>query len=355
MKRLLIVLSAFCVSSFVLPAQILAQSTPAATISGSTQVVSPINLTISPVSLALETEPGTPVITSIKVRNNSQTAEQLNISFGTFKADPTGQHPELIDPKPEDEFMKWLTADPGSFTLKPGEWQTISITFAPPSDAALSYYYTIMINRAAVPTKPGETVIQGAPAVLVLSNVKSPNAKRQLELGEFKATHPFLEYLPESFEISVKNTGNVHVAPAGNIFIDGQGKKDLAVLSINPNNSAVLPQSSRTLETTWDDGFPMKLEKGSSSSEPGFQVFSTRWDLSKGDRFRFGKYTAHLLMVYDNGERDVPIESFVSFWVIPWKLLLVCFFTASLVLLGLRSVLLSSWRKIRSLGKPTSD
>ncbi len=26
-------------------------------------------------------------------------------------------------------------------------------------------------------------------------------------------------------------------------------------------------------------------------------------------------------MVYDNGERDVPVESTVSFWVIPWRFL----------------------------------
>jgi hypothetical protein len=26
-------------------------------------------------------------------------------------------------------------------------------------------------------------------------------------------------------------------------------------------------------------------------------------------------------MVYDNGQRDVPMEATVSFWVIPWRLI----------------------------------
>jgi ABC-type glycerol-3-phosphate transport system permease component len=35
---------------------------------------------------------------------------------------------------------------------------------------------------------------------------------------------------------------------------------------------------------------------------------------------RFGKYTAKMLLVFDDGARDVPIEGVVSFWVIPWRL-----------------------------------
>jgi hypothetical protein len=34
-----------------------------------------------------------------------------------------------------------------------------------------------------------------------------------------------------------------------------------------------------------------------------------------------GKYTAHMLLVYDNGERDIPIEAAVSFWIVPWRLI----------------------------------
>jgi hypothetical protein len=26
-------------------------------------------------------------------------------------------------------------------------------------------------------------------------------------------------------------------------------------------------------------------------------------------------------MVYDNGQRDIPMEATVSFWVIPWRLI----------------------------------
>jgi hypothetical protein len=39
--------------------------------------------------------------------------------------------------------------------------------------------------------------------------------------------------------------------------------------------------------------------------------------------FRIGRYTANLLLVYDNGQRDVPLEATVAFWVLPYKAILV--------------------------------
>jgi hypothetical protein len=72
----------------------------------------------------------------------------------------------------------------------------------------------------------------------------------------------------------------------------------------------------RELTISWDDGFPKWVPSDSTVEQ------ELKWDFSQADRFRLGKYTAHLLMVYDNGERDIPIESYVSFWVIPWRVFL---------------------------------
>jgi hypothetical protein len=55
----------------------------------------------------------------------------------------------------------------------------------------------------------------------------------------------------------------------------------------------------------------------------GSNEYTLKWDLQKGNKLRMGRYTAHLLMVYDNGQRDIPLEATVSFWVLPWKLLLM--------------------------------
>jgi hypothetical protein len=43
-----------------------------------------------------------------------------------------------------------------------------------------------------------------------------------------------------------------------------------------------------------------------------------------------GHYTAQLLLIYNDGTRDVPISGSLSFWVIPWRLI-----GAVLALIGL--------------------
>lgn len=376
--RFLAMLFVIIVGSLALPARTFAQAEPNNDEPAQTQVFpvaaspsatvvpiasnsSSINLTLSPISLFLETNPGEPVQSTIKIRNNSKERESLKVSFGTFTSDETGDHPKLLTPSPDDHFMKWIKAEPSQFIIPPGSWQNVEITLSPPKDAALTYYYTILVDRLSNDTKPGETVIKGSPAIMSLAYIRSPNAVRELVMSSFESSSPVLEYLPQTFKIKLKNTGNVYSVPAGNVFIDGQGQTDLGVLSINPRSLTVLPDSSRTLEVTWDDGFPLKAtntpEDKDAPKKAGFRFLDSFWDLSKADRFRFGKYTAHLLLVYDNGERDVPIESFVSFWVIPWKILLVGLVVAILVLLGLRSlamVIYGMFHKEKPLHVPPS-
>src|SRR5258708_9944900 len=196
-----------------------------------------------------------------------------------------------------------------------------------------------MFSRSSVTSKPGAEVVSGSPAILVLTTINSPFNKRELTLSQFTTNGNFQEFLPKSFQIEVKNTGNVHLIPQGNIFIDGQGKKDLAVLSINPNGLSALPDASRTYAVTWGDGFPVVANK--DEDKKGTTFLDMTWDWSKADRFRFGRYTAHLLLVYDNGERDVPIESSISFWIIPWRLLILFTIVCIFLIIGLRSSLLS--------------
>jgi hypothetical protein len=37
-------------------------------------------------------------------------------------------------------------------------------------------------------------------------------------------------------------------------------------------------------------------------------------------KLRFGHYTAKLALVYNDGQRDVPISGTLSFWVVPWRM-----------------------------------
>ena len=313
--------------------------------------IQPIDLTVSPVTLNLATDPGKEVTSAIKVFNNSTEKEYLEIKLAKFTADRTGSRPQIRDFEASDSYQEWLQFERTTFEVNPGEWETIDLTFSPPVESALAYYYAIIVKRQVDTTDDAATtIVTGAPAILVLANIYSPNAIQELQLVDFSMKKKFYEYLPAEFEIDIKNTGNIHVSPLGNIFIDKGDDKDIGLLSINKENGLILPDSERTYTAKWTEGFPAYepvLENGvEKKNENGETVYKLNWDFSKINQFRFGKYTANLLLVYDNGTRDIPIESVLTFWVFPWKILLVLLLVTVVLSLGIISPVVMVWRKV---------
>jgi hypothetical protein len=202
---------------------------------------------------------------------------------------------------------------------------------------------------------------------LVLLDAKVANAKRSLQLNSFTSEHRLYEFVPAKFKISFKNTGNVHIVPTGNIFIT-KGKTPVATLSINAEMGNVLPQSNRIYDSSWGDGYPHNeaiVEGGKTKLDANNQQVSHLvWSNGESDvtntnakpldltpHLRMGKYTAHLFAIYDNGTRDVPIESEISFWVIPWRFLLALLAVALLIGFGIFGLVRGTWSGARKLGR----
>lgn len=317
-----------------------------------------VDLTLSPTFLSLITDPGETVTSQFRITNNNNFREYLKISVAKFTASADGGSPVIADIEEGDEFADWISFSENEFTVDPQEGKIIRVTISPPEDAALGYYYAVVVSRIEVEgaDTDQQAVVAGSPALSVLLNVQSPNAKRELQVVEFKTERMFYEYLPSIFEIQVKNTGNVHVVPVGDIFIDSGSQKDIVVLQANEGKGNVLPNSTRTFTAQWADAFAVRVPKLDEDGRPvlnekGEPEYETKFDFTKADKFRIGKYTANLLLVYDNGERDVPIEAQVSFWIIPWKILLGVTLVVVLALWGLKNILVTNYRRIKKLRK----
>jgi hypothetical protein len=155
--------------------------------------------------------------------------------------------------------------------------------------------------------------------------------------------------------VNLQNTGSVHIAPTGNLFIGREGEKEITSIKINQEKGNVLPDSGRTFTMNWDDGFLRYIDK----TEDGKVVHDTDgniekvldWNWKDASKLRFGKYQAKLLLVYDDGKRDIPLEGVVDFWVVPWRLLAGSTIIILLALVGLKSTLQNIWRKVFSRNK----
>jgi hypothetical protein len=284
-----------------------------------------INLTTSPLPINLSVNPGQSVSTSLRIQNAASTTQKIKVSLMKFSAYGETGKPALQDRAPGDDYFDWVSFSPSSFSAPPKQWMSVKMTIAAPKTAAFGYYYAVVFSPADQnPTGKGNKFI-GSTAILVLLDVKSPNAKRSAKVVDFKTDKKTYEFLPVSFSVRLHNDGNVHLLPAGTIYIK-RGSKQVAALPFNTQHGNILPNSYRVYTTAWNDGFPVYVDKTQdgrvvldSHDQP---VKELKWDFTRLPHLKFGHYTANLLAVYDNGSRDVPMEASVSFWVVPWRLIL---------------------------------
>lgn len=311
---------------------------------------SDFNLVSSPLPVILTANPGETVSADLRVKNGGSQTERLKVGLLKFKVNEQSKV-QLLDREPGDDFFNWVTFSQTEFLAAPNEWKTVKMTVAVPKEAALGYYYAVTFSRAGDPrVTPGAATLQGQLITFVLLEAKVPNAKKELQVTELSAERSFYEFLPATFTVKVKNTGNIHVSPKGDIFIL-RGKSQVSALKINPNQGNILPGSVRTFGVEWSEGFPAYVKKEEDGKavldKNGQQVKALKWDFSKASNLRIGKYTAKMVLVYDDGQRDVPIQGEVSFWVVPWRMLFGLLVVTILVGIGLWTTSRNFWRKLK--------
>ena len=305
------------------------------------------NVVVSPPSLGLEAKPGSTVSTDLKIQNRGLSTEHVKVTVMKFGAAGQDGTPSLLDIKPGDDFATWAHFSTTRFDAEPNVWKTVKMTISPPAGSAFGYYYAVIFSRdgAEQQIQPKQANLLGAVASLVLLDVQAPGAVRQAKITEFSTRHNVNEFLPVQFVTRMHNTGNTHVASRGNIIIS-KGGKNVALLEVNLNKGYILPDSYRKFINQWDDGSPVYTVKTADGKvvldKQGQPVRSLNWDKFSPSKLRIGKYTAKLVMVYDDGNGDVSTEAYLSFWVIPWRII------GGLVIVGLL-ILSSLWITI---GRP---
>jgi len=329
------------VAAAVAPSKLLAQSDPDA-----------LHLTTSPLPISLKTKPGQTIETELRVRNSGTVTERLKVGLMKFTAYGEEGKPELKEREPNDDYFDWVKFSQTEFDAPPNEWQSIKMSIAVPQDAAFGYYYAATFSRAHPDTRPdkSKTAVRGGTATLVLLEADVPNAKREVSLEDFQVGKRTYEFLPARFSVKLKNTGNIHTAPTGTIFIS-RGGKQVATVTVNSTSGNILPGSSRVFQAEWSEGFPvyrLKEANGAAVLKDGKPTYNLEWDLGQLKRLRLGKYTATVVMAYDNGQRDVPLEASVSFWVIPWRLIAV---TIAVPAVPSLAVYLLMRRRVKNLKK----
>jgi len=267
-------------------------------------------LTISPLTFELTADPGDAFTNEIRVFNPSSSTFSVQMEVEDFT--PVGEEGQVLVGAQEDEtysLKRWVTFEPASFAVEPGEKQFVRFTIAVPENAEPGGHYGSILASTVGAVGEGTTGTGvgfkvGALALLSVSGV----VKEAIAVEEFSAPD-FLEQGPVPFDIRFANTGTVHVRPIGFVHVTNLFGKTTDDVPFPQRN--VIPGSKRHVELAW--------------SPKGFTV---------------GKYTASLIGSY--GVTNTPFSSITTFWIVPWKALLLW----GVVLLALLFVLYLAKRRV---------
>lgn len=241
-------------------------------------------LEVTPPSQELSADPGKIITVSAKVRNQSTKTLPISVHIEDFTASGDEGQVQLSTGSPYS-VVGWTKLSPQTFSLAPGEDQTVTATISVPKDAAGGRYgsFVFAVQPSTTPGQNAALVSQQI-ASLFLLRIAGP-VNEDLILTGLQAPS-FSEFGPIPMQLQFTNKGNVHVKTYGLINVrDAFGHKvaDIVVPGTN-----VFPQASRNINAT----------------------------LSK--TFLIGPYTATALMYY--GSQNQVLTATTTFFVFPVRI-----------------------------------
>jgi len=263
-------------------------------------------LSISPPVIELKGDPGQVVTASIKITNVSNGDLLIKNQVNDFGAKGENGDPNIIfDYTKETSYslQSWVQAPP-PFILASKQSKVVQFPITIPSNGEPGGHYAVFRFTGQAPELEETGVaISASLGSLVLLRVSGDIAEKASLVDYYSASpafekSSFFETGPISFVQRIRNDGNTHIRPTGTIEIKDIFGRTSGTLRVNgePGNQqdsprSILPQSIRKFQET----------------------LSTKW--------MFGRYTADMKLTYGNA--NVPLESSIVFWVIPYKLILL--------------------------------
>ena len=281
--------------SILVPSAVFAQTQPGS--SASSSVRSPITINqqigvevrgdfqVGPTRFVLEMVPGEERTIELQLtsREGEPRIYDLNVEDFSVTDDGTDNIQFYANGAGPFSAKSWIEPAASSVDLKHGERAFIPVKISVPKNASVGDHYSVVLfeRRPSGEVKGGFNLISRVGALLLIT-VKG-DLLREGELQRFSTLKNIYWALPSQFTIQYRNTGTVHLVPAGQVEI--KNIFGIPVDDIVVKDWYVLRNSTRRREIMWQP------------------------------KFALGRYTATLTL--NSAGQKSELTRTVSFWVIP--------------------------------------
>lgn len=269
------------------------------------------SITLSPPVVETTLNPGETSQGVLKISNNSSEMLTFSLTTADFIVQDMNGTPEFFAQNALDKRFaaaSWITTAPAYFSLQPSQTQEIFYSIDVGQDVRPGGHYVAVLFRPQPTTflQTGAAVETRIAALFYI--LVNGETKEEAIVSHF-STPTFLEYGPITTTLEIQNNGDTHIKPAGKITLIDMFGKELTTQEITTHN--IFPGATREFEN------------------------------SLSEKWLFGRYQAKFTGVYGKG--NLPLTATTTFYIIPWKILLILF-------LAILSIILFFSYKFRPFG-----
>ena len=295
-------------------------------------------LTISPARMELNGKPGQIITGEYLLINEKNTTQTFYSSFENFEAQGETGTPFFVGGT--EGLAKWINAQ-DEIVLGPRETKKLLYSITIPTDADPGGHFAALFWGTSNPKESagkGEVFVGAKLGIVILLRVsgditegggvldfKTLDEKR-LEVDEQK----LFIILPVDLHYRFQNSGDDRIKPEGTVTIKNMFGMTCDVLNANVYEGNVLPNSIRKFKLSWNIANDKKDEQ---QGVPRGFIETVKYQIS---HFALGYYTAHLELIYGEGD-ELESNAKTSFFVLPWQLLVVVLLALFVITLLLKS------------------
>lgn len=265
-----------------------------------------------PPRLVLSGKPGETISAQLKVRNDSEEAQNYTVAVEDFIVYDTKGTPVPVTKSASNRWSlsSWVSA-PDIIPVDSKATQVVNIRISVPTTALPGGHYAMLTYMPNADIKPGQlkktaAIIGQRVGTLIYFTVAGP-VRETLNITKFSVPK-FSEQGPVDFSGTLESLSDVHISPKGSITISDPLNSKVAEIPVEAGS--IFPETQREFVSSWD----------------------RKWG--------WGKYRADLNLAY--GTTGAIATASIFFWLFPirlviYSLIAIISILTAIILLGKRS------------------
>ena len=266
-----------------------------------------LSIGVAPTSKTLKLSQGEVYTDELVFWNLSPTADTYKVFVSGFEQ-VENQPGTAIILTPEDDAKapysasSWVTVEKDSLLLESNKNIKLSYTINVPQDATNGEFNVeiFLISESAfnqLGTAAFSSLAAGTPILIQIGDEFVENA----ELLSFVSDKKTYEKINVNLLTRIKNLGDTHITPTGEIVIENIFRQEVARIPFNKNSQSLLRDTSANYEDNW-----------TQSSY-----------LSPNNAIALGPLKAKLIVTYRSFQPGFAVlNAETTFWIIPWKIII---------------------------------